>query len=818
MAIKWKNSKKDAAAEGGRQKKDSKIRELGKDKSVQMAAAAVLLTVLLLFSLFPYFKRLASSQTKSPVTSGGFLELLYKSNYIYYKDLREKTDGIYYHNEDLFLEESRTSLEQHETIRDLEEDPYSVSVYEENTLQQIKNNWSEDLSSLFNSWEEGFVSTIAEHIDYCVIDQKSGVIVKNTGNPLEEAVSSEGRSSEWDGAGYQYYFLMQYDSLGKVSRVAVSCPDGSADSVLKLLQNLGRENYLLEHVSLDENGKRFYYTTVNMKEMDINSMDVPLAGYEDLRLTGPRNATFIYGITRQQMSVLSDIDNHIFLYDPSSVSHSSHIYLGTFSNLFNSYLNAGIGTYCVMALFLLGAVAVILPLWKRKSYHLQDYKAAKLPLELNVFYVICAFSLTSSLTNLIAQYNSGYLFYRFKQQVPMFRLAFFSKTLDIFTTLLCLILYFGLWYLAVTSFVDLGRMGFQAYFRERCLFLRFWKHLKQYGNRLYRKLLQFDIGKDANRTVWRIVILNFLAVSLLCCMFVGGIFVGVAYSVVIYFLIKKYVRDLQNQYQKLLNATNSIAQGNFDTALSEDFGIFDSYKTQLVKIQTDFKQAVEEEVKSQRMKTELITNVSHDLKTPLTAITTYVGLLKDENLSEEERRSYISILEQKSERLKVLIEDLFEVSKATTGNIALNIMDVDIVNLMRQVYLEYQDKIEAAGLTFRFQLPEDKVILPLDSMKTYRIFENLYINIIKYALQGTRVYVTLKQDAQGVHIELKNISAYELSLNPDDLLERFVRADGSRNTEGSGLGLAIAQSFTELQHGRIRIEVDGDLFKVYLDF
>ena len=216
------------------------------------------------------------------------------------------------------------------------------------------------------------------------------------------------------------------------------------------------------------------------------------------------------------------------------------------------------------------------------------------------------------------------------------------------------------------------------------------------------------------------------------------------------------MKDIQSKYRKLLGATRSIAQGNLDTALSEDFGIFESYKSQLRQIQMDFKRAVDEEVKSQRMKTELITNVSHDLKTPLTAIITYIELLREPDITEEKKTEYLDILQRKSNRLKVLIEDLFEISKASSKSVTLQIVDVDICNLLRQAYLEQDDRIEAAGLDFKFNLPEERIILPLDSQKTYRIFDNLYSNIIKYALSGTRVYVNLKDESDYVRVELKN--------------------------------------------------------------
>ena len=240
-------------------------------------------------------------------------------------------------------------------------------------------------------------------------------------------------------------------------------------------------------------------------------------------------------------------------------------------------------------------------------------------------------------------------------------------------------------------------------------------------------------------------------------------------------------------------------------------------RDELNNIQKGFKAAVEEEVKSQRMKTELISNVSHDLKTPLTSIIAYVDLLKGEE-DEEKRKAYLETLERKSQRLKHLIEDLFEVSKATTGNINLNIMDVDISYLMKQVVLELDDKINEAGLDMRLSLPEEKVILPLDGQRTYRVFENLIINVVKYALPNSRVYIDIKDGRENVDVIIKKISADEITFNINEISDRFVRGDKSRNTEGSGLGLAIVKSFVELQGGKFHIEVDGDLFKAIISF
>ena len=228
--------------------------------------------------------------------------------------------------------------------------------------------------------------------------------------------------------------------------------------------------------------------------------------------------------------------------------------------------------------------------------------------------------------------------------------------------------------------------------------------------------------------------------------------------------------------------------------------------------------AVDKQLKSERFKTELITNVSHDLKTPLTAIITYVDLLKNENLEEETRKEYIATLDKKSQRLKVLIEDLFEVSKASSNNITMHYADVDLVNLVKQVRLENEERIMDSDLVFRWNLPEEKCVLRLDPQRTYRVIENLLVNALKYSMSGSRVYVEVTDGEENVLFTMKNISATELNIEADQLTERFVRGDVSRNTEGSGLGLAIARSFTELQNGKFSVEIDGDLFKVTVQF
>ena len=224
--------------------------------------------------------------------------------------------------------------------------------------------------------------------------------------------------------------------------------------------------------------------------------------------------------------------------------------------------------------------------------------------------------------------------------------------------------------------------------------------------------------------------------------------------------------------------------------------------------------AVAESVKNERTKTELITNVSHDLKTPLTSIINYVGLLKTEGLKSDNAEKYLEVIDRKSIRLKNLTEDLVEASKLNAGAINFEMQQIDIVQLVNQSLGEYEEKFEEKHLTVMKTIQEEPLYVMADGRKTWRVFENLYGNIYKYAMDNTRVYVDITRQNDKVVIFIRNISASPLNFDAKELTERFVRGDKSRTTEGSGLGLSIAKSIVEKQNGQMNIYLDGDLFKV----
>ncbi|OXM82359.1 sensor histidine kinase [Paenibacillus rigui] len=272
-------------------------------------------------------------------------------------------------------------------------------------------------------------------------------------------------------------------------------------------------------------------------------------------------------------------------------------------------------------------------------------------------------------------------------------------------------------------------------------------------------------------------------------------------------------------WNRILQGTEQLAAGHFEASIPEQGGgQLSRLALQLNRMRHGFQQALEDRTKSERMKSELITNVSHDLKTPLTSIINYVNLLKREGITREETLQYIEVLDRKTDRLKVLIDDLFEASKMASGAVELDYDKVDIVALMHQALAEFSEKIEAASLSFRINASAPHVAAMLDGRKTWRVFENLISNAVKYSLAGTRVYITIAEQERGIELRMQNVSAYEIVFEVEELFERFKRGDQSRHTEGSGLGLAIAKSIVELQGGELRIEIDGDQFKVIVWF
>ncbi|MDO4291985.1 MAG: HAMP domain-containing sensor histidine kinase [Eubacteriales bacterium] len=767
MDTKWKNSK---------------------GKSVGIALALVLAVTLCFMAFFPFFKTRADSEFENPLTDSSFIDILYGSNYIQYKYLREKVDQktwsygeLYVRSEFLGASDSLSGTENSGYI-DIPPDAVEGS---DALAEQVREGMEATLSEIGEI--RSSTSELTQLLDYYALDPESGVSVSNSDRAALRSIAEGEQPKE---NPYVYYVFIYYDKAGNVADCAAHASGDNGD-FLKRLEAGGREQHFGTFYDEDNSGYMSFY----------NENDETYFRYR-FTLSAPSNMKIVYAMTQEQyQAFLSGYSGSFLLPDYTYVSY-------------HSYKAAGIGNVIggfFAAAILLGAVCV----WslRRKGYVYQELRICRIPLEIAVLLACAGFSFVVQMLELICDFQKGWFLPNLTQHMLT------PAHLQGITLLLVGAAFFAYFWAAFTlGSIFAGIVEGKAYIREHSILIRYRNKLTARVRRLYQEMVDYDIGNDAKRMISKLVAINFLILFVITMFWAWGLPLLVVYSFLIYFLLKKYIKDVQNKYQNLLRATSAIAKGDFDIALSENFGIFESYKNELRQIQTDFKRAVDEEVKSQRMKSELITNVSHDLKTPLTAIITYINLLREPGLSEQQRQEYIATLDKKAVRLKVLIEDLFEVSKATTNNVTLNYAQVDICNLLRQVYLEYEDRMEEQGLQFKFMLPEEKVILRLDPQKTFRIFENLYTNIIKYAMPSTRVYVIVRDSDAQTEITIKNISRTELSVSPEELTERFVRGDGARNTEGSGLGLAIARSFAELQHGELHLVVDGDLFKAVLLF
>ena len=291
------------------------------------------------------------------------------------------------------------------------------------------------------------------------------------------------------------------------------------------------------------------------------------------------------------------------------------------------------------------------------------------------------------------------------------------------------------------------------------------------------------------------------------------------------FLLLKLVELLAILYialnlRMLQKGGEKLARGDFSSPIDTKYliGDFKRYGQELNDVQSGLEQAVQEHMKAEHLKTELITNVSHDIKTPLTSIVNYVDLLKKEDIPSPEAREYIAVLDRQSHRLKKLTEDLVEASKASSGALNVDLQPTDVNVLFSQIQGEYQERLAACQLTLVTQPPAPGTMIRADSRLLSRVMDNLVSNICKYALPGTRVYVVSTLSRKAVTISFKNVSRDELNISPDELMERFVRGDASRHTEGSGLGLSIARSLVQLQGGRFDLAIDADLFRADITF
>ena len=765
-----------------------------KSKNYHRLAAIIIALVIFLPSLAmmfirPHYISRQKEEGQISYSNTDLMDQLVKDTYVLYAEEYQREHGSDVTPFEIFFQRD-TSAENSETQEPSSEESSSDAGSSEETANEAstepaasegtsEETYEDDISSiaddfqsnLYSQWSEDF-SAIRSFIEYEVLDGSGTTLDTNQSladsqESLYDSLDNIQTNSVLNtDSGYAFVAVIEYGKKGNIESTTFLTHE--KDNSSQALNELARSDpgeYLRDY---------YYYSGT---------------------FQPPQDRIYCFAMTKTALEAYSDYDPSI-LYANSGYDTTADLVV-----LFMTF----VGFVCAAA-FLLPFIKVL---------ETGNEKIFSYPFEPVCLIALCVVSVAASVTA-----NPGALDHQSIRSV-LISIGLpetVATVIQYLWGLLGWVLIFAVCYWAAACFRHIFTMGLKEYLQKRVLIYRFWPWITKWCRRIYQGLLHIDLRDNASRVLLKLVLINFIILGFISLLWYWGLAALIIYSVILFLLLRKYVRKIQDQYQLLLQATNELAQGNLNGTIPEDLGVFEPFREEIDKIRTGFRKAVDEEVKSTKMKTDLITNVSHDLKTPLTAIITYVDLLKDPNLPAEDQKKYIQILDQKANRLKLLIEDLFEISKATSKTVQLNIVDVDIVSLLRQVKLELQDKIEATDLLFRWQLPEEKVVLPLDSQRTYRVFENLLVNITKYAMPHTRVYITMEDTENHVKISMKNISATELNFNPSEITERFVRGDASRNTEGSGLGLAIAKSFTELQGGRLEVFTDADLFTVEITF
>lgn len=694
-------------------------------------------------------------------------------------------------------QQSGTIYTDHEFYTYLSE--LSYTLYFDTLKQENKEISNEELIQITTNdleylYDRYYHETSIENVDfyYLSTDEQYKVLMKSIGSYVKNNlidsnwIFNQLQNMEYlvidqtEGSNYKYGNL-NLETLNNANLTASQ------------LENLKNQYQSFVVLNYDANGN---LTVINNYEFDSSTNVYNHFEYQDgYKLAPIKNMTIVYGV-------------------PKILTYTDYIWQMNYRYDWWS-IQAVVGYFSWIAIALTVITAIILPINAFKQSKLFTW-ILKIPFEIMLFLSIFLFpifieaipSLVQSTLEEMEFMNTSYLI--FPESVhhliaPTFNIVMWT-----------IVLYW--FFLDCVYLKNLFKIGWKATIKTKFISINLMRGFVRKGRLIYQNLANIDLKNANTKKLALFLGIQFVMISIMCLTWFFGLFIAIIYTGFLFVYLNKKIKKIESDYSRLFEVTNEVAEGNLDVVIDEDLGIFNSFKDEVVNIQSGLKKAVQNEVKSQRMKTDLIANVSHDLKTPLTSIITYVDLLKDENLTHEKRTQYLETLDQKSQRLKILIEDLFEMSKASSGNITMNLQMVDVVSLMKQTLLETEDKIEEAGLMIRRQFPEHKVMISLDSERTFRVFENLISNMTKYAMARTRAYIDIVDDEEIVQIIFKNMSAEEINVNVDELVERFVRGDQSRHTEGSGLGLAIAKSFVELQGGQFVVQVDGDLFKVIITF
>ena len=570
-----------------------------------------------------------------------------------------------------------------------------------------------------------------------------------------------------------YYQVINYNSTSisnYINYIIIDEENGN------MFTNIRSSNYIEEINKLKNEKKNWTYEDENIST-NINTINKESAKY----IISP-----YYSIDNLQgYKIYSNID-------PSSLSYSNSLYVQqAVYNIFKEHQN--LPTYLIPISAISLIVMIVYLIWAT------GHEKGKEGIVLNSLDKISYEIITTVIIFIIGMMMS-FAIASIETQIPQ------KILMSVF--LLCYLI--GYACLAVLVSTTIRRLKAKQFIRSFLIYkICVW--MKRAIKKIFIKMTD---KKNTNRKI-TIIYWGFVIISMILSSMTSS---GIGLLLLVGFWIWAYYKLIQynKKIQKINEALKNIYDGNPNVKLNEEEleGTLKIMAKYINDIAGGFTNAIEQSLKSERLKTELITNVSHDIKTPLTSIINYVDLLKKEDINNAQIEQYIAVLDKKSQRLKKLIEDLVEASKVSSGNVKLNIETIDLKELLNQTVGEFEDKLEKKKLKLEMDLPNENVLIKADNRYLYRVIENVFSNISKYALENSRVYIKLYEENKSVKLEIKNISKDKLNISAEELMQRFVRGDKSRYTEGSGLGLSIAQSLTEMQGGEFKIHIDGDLFKV----
>ncbi len=723
--------------------------------------------------------QIKSAVNKNPFQNNEFLKDIYGANYFLYYRLYEKEHDKLVSPSTLFLRSD--------------------------TIKFIKNNYDLDYYSgkltddyIINDFNEVFknagnlIVNSNGNFKYLILNTKNH---KSMGNVTENLTIQNKKSFEEMSAKEKNDLRKQIDD--NYSLFLVINFDENGDMKAKYTKGISKsfvDNGLSDLVT-----KEF---TDSIQDYDENGADLFFYKKEPIK-----NRTFIYAVPKNLKDTYYTSADSISYYIKKS---EINVYLE-----FGDYINLVMGIFA----------AIILLIPNKWSKYIFSFKRIKgWNLEINLFWIISLFTylfLYIGYEIMVRYTISGKMLSILSiENISLNMAKFVSNAVNFIYWML--IFYTIL--MAVTYLKHIFVYGPIKFIRRKSIVFAICSRIFRFIKRHVHNIFNIDIIKSYNRWIIGSIVVNaviLLAISAIIDFEFSKVFLIylVIYSIFLLVILRKKADNIERDYEKILEITDYVSKANFEKDIKGvDVGSFTTMKSALLNVQKEYKRSVEEEVKSSKLKSELISNISHDLKTPLTSIVTYIELLKDTELDEDTRNAYINTIDRKANRLKLLIDDLFEMSKAISGAVVLDLQYIDLVELTKQSLGEMEDKIEASGLIVKSSFPDKPVMMNLDGMKMFRVFENLIGNMCKYALPNTRVHIDLTDSLEKVKIQFKNITNEEINVDPSELTSRFVRGDKARNSEGSGLGLAIAKSFVELQGGVMNLYLDADLFTVEIVF